>query len=118
MLALRRIYQSAAAAESDRGRLKAQGFVNAEVRLHRDLTGNEPDTFTIAMDTPLGRLALMETDALAPDNPAVTADQLMSIRWMIYELHRSAAPAASPAYDQLSQVKGLLSAAARELKSS
>ena len=51
-----------------------------------------------------------------PDLPAVTADQLMSIRWMVYELHRSAVPAASPAYAQLSQVKGLLSAAARELK--
>ena len=70
------------------------------------------------MDTPLGRLSLLETDALAPDHPAVTADQLMSIRWMIYELHRSAVPAASPAYAQLSQVKGLLDAAARELKGS
>ena len=118
MLALHRIYQSAAAAEDDRDRLKANGFVNAEVRLHRDPTGHEPDTYTIAVDTPLGRLALLETDALAPDHPAVTADQLMSIRWMIYELHRSAVPAASPAYAQLSQVKGLLDAAARELKSS
>lgn len=116
MLALHRIYQSAAAAEDDRDRLKAQGFVNAEVRLHRDPIGNEPDTYTIAVATPLGRLALLETDALAPDHPAVTADQLMSIRWMVYELHRSAIPAASPAYAQLSQVKGLLSAAARELK--
>lgn len=116
MLALHRIYPSAAAAEDDRDRLKAQGFVNAEVRLHRDEIGNEPDTYTIAVDTPLGRLALLETDALAPDHLAVTADQLMSIRWMVYELHRSAIPAASPAYAQLSQVKGLLSAAARELK--
>lgn len=116
MLALHRIYQSAAAAEDARDRLKAQGFIGAEVRIHHDETGNEPDTYTIAVDTPLGRLALLETNSLEPDHPAVTADQVMSIRWMVYELHRSAVPAASPAYDQLSQVKGLLDAAARELK--
>ena len=117
MLIFPRIYPSADAAAADCAKLKAQGFANAAVQERRDEAAAGQYAYTIIVDTPLGQMALLESDTLEQNNPAVAAAQLTALRWIVYELHRSAVPVASPAYRQLSQVKGLLDTAARELKS-
>lgn len=116
MLIFPRIYPSADAAEAACAELKALGLANAAVQEHRDETAAGQYAYTIIVDTPLGQMALTESDTLEQDNPAVAAAQLTALRWIVYELHRSAVPVASPAYRQLSQVKELLDTAARELQ--
>ena len=116
MLIFPRIYPSADAADAACAKLKAQGFANAAVQERRDEAAAGQYAYTIIVDTPLGQLALLESDNLEQDSPAVAAAQLTALRWIVYELHRSAVPVASPAYRQLSQVKGLLDTAARELR--
>ena len=116
MLIFPRIYPSAEAAAAACENLTALGFANAAVQERRDAAAAGQYAYTIIVDTPLGQLALLESDTLEQDSPAVTAAQLTALRWIVYELHRSAVPAASPAYRQLSQVKELLDSAARELQ--
>ena len=117
MLIFPRIYPSAAAAEADCAKLKAQGFANAAAQELRDEAAAGQYACTIIVEPPLGQMALLESDTLEQNNPAVAAAQLTALRWIVYELHRSAVPAASPAYRQLSQVKELLDTAARDLQS-
>lgn len=117
MLIFPRIYPSIEAAEAACAELKAHGFANAAVQERRDEAAAGKYAYTVIVDTTLGQLALLESDTLEQDNPAVTAAQLTALHWIVYELHRSAVPAASPAYCQLSQVKELLDTAARDLQS-
>ena len=117
MLIFPRIYPSTEAAEAACAELKAHGFANAAVQERRDEAAAGKYAYTVIVDTPLGQLALLETETLEQDSPAVAAAQLTALRWIVYELHRSAVPVASPAYRQLSQVKELLNTAARDLQS-
>lgn len=68
-----------------------------------------------ARETPDGGLEI--SPVVDPGHPhAKTIDRLTEIRWEIYGIHRGAVYVATPAYDCLGQVKGLLDDAIADLR--